>query len=691
MLISYNWLRELTGTALTPLELRERLTMVGLAIDAVEEREGDSVIDVEVPSNRPDCLSHIGIAREVAVIEKSKVQSPKSKAPTTQGRAADYTKVEIQDADLCPRYAARVVRGVKIASSPDWLQKRLNEIGQRPINNVADITNYVLHELGQPLHAFDLAKLTEQRIVVRRAQAGEKLTTLDDVARKLDPQMLVIADAVRPVALAGIMGGLDSEISTTTTDVLIESAYFNPDSVRRTARQLGMDTEASRRFERGADCENVLKAQTRCVELICEIAGGVATADAVDVCPNPLPAHLVTFRPGRVQSHTSLRVELAEMTRILTALGFKQSEAQANGALTFIIPSWRIDVGIEEDLIEEVARHVGYDKIASELPPSNFAGEYQPAERKRRDLRRAFTSLGFDEAINFSFIETAHDDEFELLPGLKTEADTSLVSLKNPILEDATRMRPTLLPGLLQAVRHNLNHGNREVRLFEIGRVFAGSGARELPQERDSLALIAIGGALEEGRAQAARENDFYELKGALEAAIEAMKLGPLTFSQANLKHLREGQAARVTSADGTAVGSIGRLAESIATSYKFRQPVYVAELDLTAVLDSEPRPTQYLPLPRYPGVVRDLTLLVSRDVNFADLVQFVDSEQIANYAGVMLVGTYEGKNIPADKRAITFRLEYRSAEGTLRDEEVEERHRGLIDSLLIKFTATLH
>ena len=665
--------------------------MVGLAIDAVEEREGDSVIDVEVPSNRPDCLSHIGIAREVAVIENSKVQSPKSQVFEAKGKASDFTQVEIKDLDLCPRYAARIVRGVKIAPSPDWLQKRLNEIGQRPINNVADITNYVLHEFGQPLHAFDLAKLTEQRIVVRRAQAGEKLTTLDDVDRKLDPQMLVIADAVRPVALAGIMGGLDSEISTTTADVLIESAYFNPDSVRRTARQLGMDTEASRRFERGADCENVLKAQTRCVELICEIAGGVATADAVDVYPNPLPARLVTFRPGRVQSHTSLRVELAEMTRILTALGFKQSEAQANGALTFIVPSWRIDVGIEEDLIEEVARHVGYDKIASELPPSNFAGEYQPAERKRRDLRRAFTSLGFDEAINFSFIETAHDDEVELLPGLKTEADTSLVSLKNPILDDATRMRPTLLPGLLQAVRHNLNHGNRDVRLFEIGRVFASFSARELPQERDSLALIATGGALEEGRAQAARENDFYELKGALEAAIEAMKLGPLTFSKANLKHLREGQAARVTSADGTAVGSIGRLAESIATSYKFRQPVYVAELDLTAVLDSEPRPTQYLPLPRYPGVVRDVTLLVSRDVNFADLVQFVDSEQIANYAGVMLVGTYEGKNIPADKRAITLRLEYRSGEGTLRDEEVEERHRGLIDLLLIKFSAKLH
>jgi phenylalanyl-tRNA synthetase beta chain len=695
MLISYNWLRELTATAFTPLELRDRLTMVGLAIDAVEEIEGDSVLDVEVPSNRPDCLSHIGIAREVSVIEKSQVQSPKSKVPTTEGKVADLTSVEIEDPDLCPRYAARIVRGVKIGPSPAWLARRLGEIGQRPINNVADITNYVLHEFGQPLHAFDLAKLAEQRIVVRRARAGEKLTTLDSVDRELDPKMLVIADAVRPVALAGIMGGLDSEISAATTDVLIESAYFDPDSVRRTARQLGMDTEASRRFERGADCENVLKAQTRCVELICEIAGGVATEDAIDVYPNPQPARVVKFRPSRVKELTSLRVELAEMTRILVALGFIQSELPTNGAVTFVVPSWRIDVSLEEDLVEEVARHVGYDKIASELPPSNFAGEYQRSEIKRRDLRRALTSLGFDEAINLSFIDTAHDEQFELLATLKAEGagvgETALVTLNNPIIEESTRMRPTLLPGLLESVRHNLNHGNRDLRLFEIGRVFAGSGARQLPNEREALGLIATGGATEEGRAQAIRETEFYDLKGALEAAIAATKVGPVAFSRAVVKHLREGQAAKITLADGTTIGSMGRLAEPVATSYKFRQPVYVAEVDLTALLDSEPRSAQYVPLPRYPSVMRDVTLLVERDVNFADLVESIDAEQVDDNRGVMLVGIYEGENIPADKRSITLRVEYRSGERTLRDEEVEERHRGLIDSLLRRFSAELH
>ncbi len=691
MLISYNWLRELTATSLTPLELRERLTMVGLAIDAVEEKDRDSVLDVEVPSNRPDCLSHIGIAREVAVIEKSKVRRAEFKVVNTAGKAIDFAAVEIEDTDLCPRYAARVVSGVKIAPSPEWLQKRLGEIGQRPINNVADITNYVLHELGQPLHAFDLAKLNERRIIVRRAKSGERLKTLDGVDRQLDAEMLVIADAKEPVALAGVMGGLDSEISTATTDVLIESAYFNPDSVRRTARKLGMDTEASRRFERGADCENVLQAQARCVELICEVAGGTATDDAIDVYPQPLLPQSVEFHLHRVESLTSLQVETEEMRRILAGLGFAHKD-QAEQGITFTVPSWRVDVSLEEDLVEEVARHTGYDKIASELPPSNISGEYQPTEMKRRSLRRVLAGLGFDEAINFSFINADHDDQFELLPALACSAGSGgLVSLENPIIEEATRMRPSLLPGLLESLRNNLNHGTRDVRLFEIGRVFANSTAGELPIERDALALLATGGAVEEGRAAVSGEINFYDLKGALEAAVDAMKLATLHFAKANVKHLRLGQAGDISLQSGRVIGGIGRLSESIASSFKFRQAVWVAELDLTELLESESRAILYQPLPRYPSVVRDVTLLVNRDLDFEELVQAVYANRGSEFRSVMLVGTYEGKSIPEGKRSVTLRIEYRSDERTLRDEEVEERQRELIDSLVEKFSAELH
>jgi phenylalanyl-tRNA synthetase beta chain len=689
MLISYNWLRELTGTALSPNDLRERLTMVGLAIDAVEEKEGDSVLDVEVPSNRPDCLSHVGIAREVAVIEKSKVQSPKSKVAPTEGKASDLTSVEIRDPHLCPRYSARLVRGVKIGPSPAWLVKRLEEIGQRPINNVADITNYVLHESGQPLHAFDLARLGGQRIVVRRAAPGEKLKTLDGVDRALDQSMLVIADADKAVALAGIMGGEDSEISNTTTDVLIESAYFNPDSVRQTARQLGMDTEASRRFERGADRENLLKAQTRCVELICEIAGGVATEDAIDVYPEAAEPVRIVFHPARVESLTSLKVPHVEMNRILTGLGFVQAE-ETPDQTSYTCPSWRVDVELEEDLVEEIARHWGYDKIGSELPPTSLSGEYQNHEMKLRTLRRALKAVGFDEAISFSFIDVAHDDAFELIPAL-ARSKSGFVQLKNPIIDEAVRMRPTLLPGLLEALRHNLNHGVRDVRLFEIGRVFANSKPGELPLERESLALLATGGALEADRAQAARETDFFDLKGALAAAIAGMNLEGLRFERGNAKHLRAGQSANLTQADGTPVGFIGRLAEPVAADYKFRQPVYVAELDLTQLIASAELEVHYQPLPRYPSVVRDVTLLLDRKVTVAELLSTITGHNVAECRGASFVDAYAGQGIPAGKRAVTLRLEYRADDRTLRDEEVEQRHRTLIDLLLQTYNAQLH
>ena len=672
MLISYEWLKDYTDTELTPQELRERLTMVGLANDSVEQHDSDAVLDVEVPSNRPDCLSHIGIGREVTVIERKQLRLPEIAPFKTEGRAEDLTSVEIKDVDLCPRYAARLVGGVKIGSSPEWLVKRLESIGQRPINNVADITNYVLHEMGQPLHAFDFHKLSGPRIVVRRATPGEKLKTLDGVERTLTNDMLVIADAERPVALAGIMGGEESEISSATTDVLIESAYFDPNSVRRTARLLGMDTEASRRFERGADCEGVLRAQERCVQLICELAGGVASEDSIDVYPRPLVSRIVNLRPERVPELTSVSVEREEILRILTGLGFELLN-NAPDNLSFKVPSWRVDVEQEEDLVEEVARHAGYDKIGSELPPSSASGEYQPSEMKQRLLRRAMNAFGFDEAINFSFAAKQNDGQAEL---------------KNPIIEDAAFMRSTLLPGLLSSLRHNLNHGIRDVRLFEIGRVFGSVSPGELPEERLSFALIATGGALEANRAQAERDIDFFDIKGALETAVDWMTLTPLSFMPTSLPDLRAGQSATIALSDGTEIGSIGRLAESVAATYKFRNPVYVMELDLDALLNEPAREVQYTSLPRHPSVVRDISLLLNRNISLDEVVRAVGEKSVADLRGVKLVGTFEGGNIPSSKRSVTLRLEYRADERTLRDEEVEERHAQLTSSLLETFSA---
>src|SRR6266446_135629 len=684
MLISHNWLRELTDTKLDPQEVRERLTNVGLAVDAIEERDGDYVLDVEVPSNRGDCLSHVGIARELAVSEESTVETPKSKIQSANGKTSDFASVEIRDPDLCPRYAARIVRNVKIAPSPEWLRKRLEVLGQRPINNVADITNYVLHEFGQPLHAFDLAKLTENRIIVRRAEKDETITTLDGVKRNLDKEMLVIADAKRPVAVAGVMGGEDSEISNDTTDVLIESAYFDHASVRRTAKLLGLHTEASHRFERGTDPEGVLQAQERCVALICEITGGVATEDSLDVYAIRNDEKIVSLRPERVEAISSLSVSTAEMIRILKSLGFNLSE-EATPKLTFTVPSWRHDVAIEEDLIEEVARHTGFERIGTELPPSSLSGEYHSTERRKRALRRSLSALGFDEAINLSFIELSND--FELIPEFGGLSEDSLVTLTNPIVEEASRMRQTLLPGLLNSIRHNINHGIRDVSLFELGRLFAVNEPGQLPREREALALAATGGITKADQAQAEREIDFFDLKGALEAGVAAMNLPPLDFASAEAAHLQPGQAAGI-SFKGVRVGSIGRLAETIAGQYKFRQPIFVAELDLTPLLAAEELPVLYSPLPRFPSILRDVSLLLERKITVAELLRAVHDRKVEHFVNAGFVGTYEGEGISDGKRSVTLRFEYRAEDRTLRDEEADELHRPLVKALQEKFSA---
>ena len=712
MNISYNWLRDLVETRLSPAELRDRLTMVGLAVEGVHETGDDFVLDFDITSNRPDCLSHLGVAREVAVIEDGPVKMPVAEPTEATGMAETFTSVEIRDPDLCPRYAARIVRGVKIGPSPDWLVKRLEAIGQRSINNVADITNYVMHELGQPLHAFDLDKLIEHRIVVRRAAAGEKLRTLDGVLRDLDEEMLVIADAERAVALAGVMGGEETEISDETSDVLIESAYFDPASVRRTARKLGLHTEASHRFERGTDYGGVLQAQERCAALICEIAGGTATENAVDVYPKYMQTIDVSLRPERLTALTGLTVATPEIKRILSALGFAQrakliafeeewsfrdgvpeeATGDLNPRMTYVVPSWRVDVSREEDLVEEVARHVGYEKIATELPASNIAGEYQPHELRRRALQSVLAAYGFDEAISFGFIDTSFDDWFELLPGFVRDGEDAqrFVTLRNPIIEGATRMRPSLLPGLLDAVKNNFNHGTRDVRLFETGRIFAAGSSGEaesLPDEREAFALVLTGGATEENRAGAPRELDFYDLRGAIEASTDSMRLPRLQFAATVARHLRAGQSAQI-SLLGNTIGYAGRLAEHVAAQYKFPQTVYVAELDFSALLAAAEEPVLYRPLTRFPAVVRDVSLLVAREVTFAELLQNVLEQKVADFSEARLVDVYEGENLPAGKRSLTLRLEYRSDERTLRDEEVDEKHALIVSALEEKFDA---
>ena len=410
----------------------------------------------------------------------------------------------------------------------------------------------------------------------------------------------------------------------------------------------------------------------------------MATEGVLDVYPAPLSTKDVELRPERVDAITGLQVPRTEVQRILTALGFEVRE-DSPAALTFTVPSWRHDVAIEEDLVEEVARHTGYDQIKTALPPASMAGEYHSSERRKRALRQAMAGNGFNEAISLSFTELT--DDFDLIPGFAGGGQESVVTLTNPIIEDASRMRQTLLAGLLNSVRHNLNHGIRDVCLFETGRVFAVTRPGQLPLEREAFALVATGGAVEANRAQAEREFDFFDLKGALESAVSAMNLPPPDFEMAPVKHLGSGQSAAI-SIGGARVGSIGRLAEAIAGAYKFRQPVFVAEVDLSALLEIKEQPVLYSPLPRFPSIVRDVSLLVDRQVTVAELLRAAREQKVEHLIGAKFVGAYEGKGIADNKRSVSLRIEYRASDRTLRDEEVDEIHWSLVKTLQEKFGA---
>lgn len=688
MNISYNWLKDLVKIDLPADELAKKLTNVGLAVEGHHAHGDDVVLDIDLTSNRPDCLSHLGVAREISVFSNSQFQISSLRFPDNRGSEIGSQEiVRIEDADLCHRFTASIIKNVKIGPSPQWLVDRLEAIGERSINNVADITNYVMHERGQPMHSFDLDKLSDNRIVVRRARVGETITTLDEVERKLDESMLAICDAEKPVAVAGVMGGLGSSITEQTVNVLLEVAYFKRENVRATSRKLGLATEASYRFERGVDIENLVWASNRATELICELAGG-ETADFVDVYPTKFTPNEIASSDisGAIKRLTGLDVNRDECTRILAVLGISQktqSEISDLKSQIFISPSWRHDIAIEEDLVEEIARHAGYENIATELPPAFGAGEYQENEIREKLLRQTLAGIGFDEALSYSFIDTRFDGIFETAPGvLDEDAGDKYVTLRDSVIEGAVRMRPSILPGLLDAVRLNFNYQRLDIRLFEIGKVFAAMTSEDnLPNEQESLAIVVTGGETQQNIAVAVREVDFYDAKGAVEAALDAVGVAGAEFSAAEVKHLRSGQSAAVL-VGGESVGYVGRLSDKIAATYKFRQPVYVAEINLQTVMHSPARMVTYRPIAKYPGIVRDVSFLAKRDVEFAAIRKAILEQNYELCRNVMFVDVYEGKGLAEDERSVTVRLEYRSDERTLIDEEVEDLHQQTISGV---------
>ncbi len=694
MKVVYNWLKEFVDVTASPADLRARLSLAGVAVDSIEETAAGPVLDAEVTANRPDCLGHLGIAREVAAIYRLPLKPLHPKLKESAEKVADATRVEIQAPDLCGRFTARVLRGVKVQPSPDWLRQGLEAIGEKSINNVVDVTNYVMFELGHPLHAFDFDKLQEQRIVVRRAKPGEKIRTLDGAERTLTKDMCVIADASRAVSIGGVMGGAETEVSFSTRNVLIECAWFDPISIRRTSKALGLRSEASYRFERGADPEMAELASRRAAELIQKVAGGELLAGVVDVYMNRAPEKKIELSRKELLRVMGADVPDRDVEAILSALGFHPVRVDVNrgsdGSIAAVWEcrqvSWRQDVTRGIDLIEEVARHYGYDKFPPRLPPAKLPAHRLPHAEAQDRLRERIVALGYQEIVEIPIVDTQRNELFRpenLAPAV----------IGNPLAEDASVMRSTGTVSMLRAIEWNLNHGQRNLRLFEIGKTYELRDGE--PLETHVLTLGATGLAQEKTIYEAAREFTFADLKGDLDRIGELV--GGFAWQSGGPQWLAGSRAAQISLASKSAasadIGVAGQLAKRLADIYKFRQDVFVAELELEPLvtgLEAANAVRRFKPLPRFPAVERDFSLVLTDGVAFAQVIETIRALQIAELESIEAADLFRGGQVPAGKFSLMIRVKFQSAEATFTDAQLNDFSARIIAALQEKLGAAL-
>jgi phenylalanyl-tRNA synthetase beta chain len=678
MKISLDWLNEYVKVDLPLPELLERLTMIGLVAEKTEEVGGDRVLEVETYANRPDTLGHLGIAREVAAMTGARLCERKWPVAEIEEATDDLTDVQVLDETLCPRYCGLVVRGVAVGPSPDWLRKRIAAMGLRTVNNVVDVTNYVLFATGQPIHAFDFRKLAGGRIIVRRARKGERLTSLDGGVIELAPEMLVIADEEKPVALAGVMGGEETGVTDTTVDVFVESACFDPVSVRLTAKKAGLSTDASYRFERGADVAFPPEAALMAASLLGKF-GGKASRGLIDVYPKPRKPKSVVLRHRRIFDLLGVEVPADFVLRLLADLGFHVEESQ-KGTWIAEVPSFRVDIEREADLIEEVARFYGYDRIPSE--PTPLRAFEPPANRKRervQKLRQVLLHHGFDEVINFSF----SDPEKEAALGSGKEP----VALLNPLSARSATMRTTLMMGLLENAARNLNRGLEGVHIFEAGGIYFRRD--ESYCEQLSLGLLATGRLGAPHWQSRPETTDFFVLKGAVEAVMAALRYEPFSFKETDHPFFEPGAALALVY-KGERVGFLGVLRKALRDLYSVEGTVYAAEIDLAGLMEKQPKPFQFAPVPKFPGAVRDLSFLVDRGLSWRDVAQVLSRISVPILEGFELTDRFSGPSVPPDKVSLSVRFRYRSAQRTLLAEEVDKAQQEIVGHLRSALKATL-
>ena len=647
----------------------------------------DWIFDVNITPNRADCLCMIGVAREVAVLGGQSLRYPPGKKLEEAGDAAKQTSVIIERPDLCPRYVAKLIFGVKISPAPFWMRRRLQAVGVRSINNIVDVTNYVMLELGQPLHAFDFDRLEERGIVVRTASPGEFFTTLDGMMRPMPEETLMICDRKRPVALAGIMGGLNSEVQAETTNILLESAYFDPMGIRRTSKRIGLTTEASLRFERGVDPNGCLRAADRAAALMAEWGGGSVARGAVDNYPRKIEPSKVSLRVPRVNQILGTSIPGPEIRQYLQNL---QLEVEPQGADTFEVtpPTFRVDLQREIDLIEEVARLQGFGRIPVTLPSGRVSAEKKTKrQRVAERTRNLLSAFGFWEVITYSFISPKVLQDLKLFPRDKR---ARALRIHNPLGEDQSVMRTTLIPGLLQVAGHNAHRQNLDLKLFELGRVFFPQEGQDLPEETEVISGVLSGLREEETWSKPKAECDFFDLKGALETLLDGLGVTGYQFlPERDEPFLHPGKASRVE-VNKRSLGIMGEAHPDVGDAFEVKQKIFLFELNFQSLVESCQESRSFRPLPRFPSVTRDLALIVDEKIAAGELLHTLWEANSGLIAEIEIFDLYRGKPIPLGAKSLAFRLKYQREDRTLTDAEVNEFHQKMTELLANRYGAVL-
>lgn len=642
----------------------------------------DTVLELEITPNRPDCLSMVGVAREVAAVLGKSHKVPASAPEESGAPAADACTVAIEDPALCSRYVARVIRGVKVGPSPQWLAEKVTATGTRSINNVVDVTNYVMFELGQPLHAFDLSTIATDgqgraAVSVRVANAGEKLTTLDGAERELREDTLLICDPSGPIALAGVMGGEATEVSEATVDILLESACFDPASISRTSRSLGLVSEASMRFERTVDRTGCAAAADRAAALIAELGGGAVAPGAVDEYPVPLVRRELTLREQRLEQVLGIRIDAADVERILVALGCEVT--RSTDSFQVVVPTFRPDLEREIDLVEEVLRVHGMENVESTLPAGRGRiGGYTREQALLERIGEILRSCGLNETISYAFGDTGDTQR----SGMQLAEDEMLVELLNPMSTEQAVLRRSLLPGLLRSVAFNQSRGVSDVHLYEIGAVFYTSEGRKQPKERTMVAGIMAGSWSPVQWNDAGVVLDFFDGKGVIENLVRELSIQRFKVREAELPHLQPGRAAQIVFG-GEVVGWVGELHPVVLDRFDAQAPVVAFELDAARVLRSARDARPFVDPPRYPAVSLDVAIVVDESVTAERVEQAITSAGGKLLDSVRLFDVYRGKGITPGRKSLAFALEYRAPDRTLTAEEVESAHERLIRKVL--------